>query len=315
MPNGTNGAGPTLSPINAMVRSAQPEDMPAVYDLMKTVLLEFYAPRYPQLVTWGEKHFGARNCKPEHCGLFLVAEWRGQIIGCVMLGLHAVFNLYIEQSWRGKGLGSQLLNAAEQRLQKRGIVTAVLEVAEDFPKVVAFYQGQGWSLTGTAHKSLRDVPVVVMSKRLLTGKVGAAWLLCHRLIRPILVAAICVASYPYAYLFLGAGGLPPGLFMAVWLLMAALGIRNLLTIPAQLFYPIRCAAVIVLGTALQMAVLQSVPTVALLVAPLVELPAGRHVTGIFSAILGLAITLRLLNDLLRRPMTRAWRRFGFEIPN
>ena len=87
--------------------------------------------------------------------LFLVAECEGKIVGSVIGGYDGrrgmVYHLAVDPSFRGQGVGSQLMDDVEARLRARGCLKSYLLVAEDNHDVDAFYKKQGWKHMDTVH--------------------------------------------------------------------------------------------------------------------------------------------------------------------
>jgi ribosomal protein S18 acetylase RimI-like enzyme len=82
--------------------------------------------------------------------LFLVAEDQDQIVGTVLGGFDGrrglVYHLAVTQGWRGRGVGSALMDELETRLKARGCRKAYLMVASENPEVREFYQRRGWEV-------------------------------------------------------------------------------------------------------------------------------------------------------------------------
>ena len=82
--------------------------------------------------------------------LFLVAIEQDNIVGTVLGGFDGrrgmVYHLAVAQAWRGRGLGSALMDELEARLKARGCRKAYLMVASENPDVREFYQRLGWEV-------------------------------------------------------------------------------------------------------------------------------------------------------------------------
>ena len=80
--------------------------------------------------------------------LFLVAELNGEIIGTVIGGYDGrrgmIYHLAVHQTLRKQGLGTQLLNEIEKRLQSKGCVKSYLLVLADNENAVQFYENHDW---------------------------------------------------------------------------------------------------------------------------------------------------------------------------
>ncbi len=120
----------------------------------------------PVLALWSSMEKGVhvgRSDTPEEIekklardpDLFLVAECEDKIVGSVIGGYDGrrgmVYHLAVDPSFRGQGVGSQLMDEVESRLRARGCLKSYLLVAEDNHDVDAFYRKQGWKHMDTVH--------------------------------------------------------------------------------------------------------------------------------------------------------------------
>jgi len=82
--------------------------------------------------------------------LFLLAEADDQIIGTVLGGFDGrrglVYHLAVAAAWRGRGIGSALMDEVEARLMARGCRKAYLLVDGENPEVKGFYEARGWEV-------------------------------------------------------------------------------------------------------------------------------------------------------------------------
>ena len=80
--------------------------------------------------------------------LFLVAECESKIIGSVLGGYDGrrglIYHLAVSAAFRGKGIGSRLMNEVESGLRARGCLKCYLLVASDNYEVESYYQERGW---------------------------------------------------------------------------------------------------------------------------------------------------------------------------
>jgi ribosomal protein S18 acetylase RimI-like enzyme len=80
--------------------------------------------------------------------LFLVAEADGEIIGSVLGGYDGrrglVYHLAVDSGFRGKGIGSRLMDELELRLRAKGCLKCYLLVTTDNPEAEVYYQRRGW---------------------------------------------------------------------------------------------------------------------------------------------------------------------------
>lgn len=79
--------------------------------------------------------------------VLLVARDGARLVGmCMMSVIHDwafCFGLFVEKTYRGKGIGKQLLAEAEKRLLSKGMRSYSLLVDIKNPKALKFYQREG----------------------------------------------------------------------------------------------------------------------------------------------------------------------------
>ena len=145
-----------------IIRSATADDRPAIIAFMGELHAheramedmladprEMAEPHVAALETWVSRHQGE----------FLVAEYAGSLIGLVIYGMAEDFghymqphlkpagtvsDLYVEGSFREKGIGARLLAAAEDRLRAMGVKR--IEITTLFENIEArgFYEARGY---------------------------------------------------------------------------------------------------------------------------------------------------------------------------
>ena len=81
--------------------------------------------------------------------LFLVAvEEDGQIIGTVIGGYDGrrglLYHLAVAASFRGRGIGSRLMDEIESRLRAKGCIRCYLMVLADNDEAIRYYEKNGW---------------------------------------------------------------------------------------------------------------------------------------------------------------------------
>ena len=80
--------------------------------------------------------------------LFLVAESEGAIIGAVIGGFDGrrglIYHLAVTASFRGQGIGSELMTELESRLRAKGCLKCYLLVTVDNIEVADYYIRRGW---------------------------------------------------------------------------------------------------------------------------------------------------------------------------
>ncbi|WP_049925893.1 GNAT family N-acetyltransferase [Halopiger goleimassiliensis] len=74
--------------------------------------------------------------------------------------------LGVHEEWKGNGIGSELVDHAEQAARDRGFDTVWLTTPPEHPFLPAFYRGRGYEKTGDYPLEYRDYDEIVMEKRL-----------------------------------------------------------------------------------------------------------------------------------------------------
>lgn len=85
----------------------------------------------------------------------LLAREEGEVVGFVMFGPDdsgferdlargVVRNVYVDPEARGRGVGTALMDAAEERLAEAGVEEVVLEAMADNEAALAFYRRRGY---------------------------------------------------------------------------------------------------------------------------------------------------------------------------
>ena len=119
-----------------------------------------YPEDYPQVANlWASMEKGVhlgRSDTPEEIqkktacdpNLFLVAEENGQIVGTVLGGFDGrrglIYHLAVTASFRGRGIGSRLMEEVESRLRAIGCVRCYLLVTVDNYEAMRYYEKRGW---------------------------------------------------------------------------------------------------------------------------------------------------------------------------
>ena len=87
--------------------------------------------------------------------LFLVAESDGRIVGSVIGGFDGrrgmVYHLAVASAFRGRGIGTLLMDEIESRLSAKGCLKCDLLVASDNFDVEGYYQALGWQHMTDVH--------------------------------------------------------------------------------------------------------------------------------------------------------------------
>ena len=80
--------------------------------------------------------------------LFLVAVFESEIVGSVMGGFDGrrglIYHLAVAAPFRGRGIGSRLMDEVESRLQRKGCLKCYLLVMGDNSQAENYYRRRGW---------------------------------------------------------------------------------------------------------------------------------------------------------------------------
>ncbi|UPM43765.1 GNAT family N-acetyltransferase [Halocatena salina] len=100
-----------------------------------------------------------------------VATIDGEIVGGVRLELTKTEDAQlsrfgVHETYKGEGIGSELLAHAERRASDRGHTTIWLTTPEDHPYLPAFYRRRGYEKTGDYPLENRSYDEIVMEKQL-----------------------------------------------------------------------------------------------------------------------------------------------------
>lgn len=142
------------------VRRAVSDDAAALAAFGARLFSSTYADDTPaaELADYLAEHFSpelqrAEIDDPSGC-VFIATDEAGQMVGYA----HAMWDgeamllnrIYLDQSARGTGLATRLLDVVETRCRELGARTLRLSVFEKNARAIAFYRRSGFAATGTA---------------------------------------------------------------------------------------------------------------------------------------------------------------------
>jgi ribosomal protein S18 acetylase RimI-like enzyme len=118
-----------------------PSDYEQVIELWRSIERGVHLGRSDTLAEIGKK-------LSRDSDLFLVAESKGVIIGAVIGGFDGrrglIYHLAVAASFRGQGIGSELMTELESRLRAKGCLKCYLLVTVDNIEVADYYIRRGW---------------------------------------------------------------------------------------------------------------------------------------------------------------------------
>lgn len=133
----------------ALIRTARQEDLPA----LTALLAELFTIEQDFSPDTTRQRRGLALLLADERATVLVAEVAGQILGMVTLQslistaqggwVGLLEDLVVASAWRGEGLGSRLLAAAQEAADNQGLSRVQLLVDEDNHSAKGFYRNQG----------------------------------------------------------------------------------------------------------------------------------------------------------------------------
>ena len=153
---------------SATIREANADDAGNLLRVINDafVVEQFFAPG-PRLTAEALDNYRKR-------GVFLVAEHHGEFAGCVFVDVskpRGYFGLLsVDRTHQHRGLGSQLIAAAEERCRAAGCGSITIRVVNLRTELPPFYRARGYEEVGTElfESSNNRMPFhfIVMSKPL-----------------------------------------------------------------------------------------------------------------------------------------------------
>ena len=162
-----------------IIRDARPDDAPALAVIYNQGIVDRLATLETEERTTEERRSWLAARGPRHP--VIVAETEGQVVGFGSLNAFnprdaynhvADFSLYVERSWRGRQVGSRLLEALIERAKRLGYHKLALSAFPFNQAGLALYRKYGFRVVGIyQEQGLLDgrwVDTIIM-ERLLEG--------------------------------------------------------------------------------------------------------------------------------------------------
>ena len=151
-----------------IIRSARPEDLPAIAAIQTANWREVYADTMPRHYLEHEieddlmGHWTGMDLKPED--LVLVADEDG-VVGFIAVWCRPdafIENLHVKSTARGRGIGAELLRETARRLSAQGHKSTYLWVVQGNHRALKFYERMGGEPTLRQTNDLHGhgVPVI-----------------------------------------------------------------------------------------------------------------------------------------------------------
>lgn len=108
---------------------------------------------------------------PLHCGQNSAKFCPDELVGALPLrwkhhGLMYIGNLLVKEGERGKGVGTQLFQAAEALAREKGSHKLVLYTSPKLPRTIAFYQKLGFEQEGFLKRHFYKEDMLLLTKQL-----------------------------------------------------------------------------------------------------------------------------------------------------
>ena len=113
---------------------------------------------FPPLVAYEAEEIWAALAQPHT--FCVVAEHQAQVIGFILAysrrGVGHIITIDIQREFRSRGVGSRLMDHAEQRMSQAGVRRVVLEVGVDNEAAIRFYKGRNYGDERRLERYYRD---------------------------------------------------------------------------------------------------------------------------------------------------------------
>ena len=130
------------------VRLAEPADVEALVTIWHDGWHDAHARIVPAEMTRARTVDNFRQRVADAGGTMWVIGDLGAPLGFYMLRSDELYQFYVAEPARGRGVAATLIRHAEQHLARNGVETAWLACAIGNDRAARFYEKQGWRRTG-----------------------------------------------------------------------------------------------------------------------------------------------------------------------
>ena len=152
--------------MNLTIRRATSDDAAVVADLAERIFRDTFGPknRPEDIELHARQRYGPdkQRAEIEDPSLtYLIAEVDGEAAGFAMIGLPRsasaerfdkpieLFRFYVDKEWHGKGIAVPMMDACYDEARRRGGKTIMLNVWQENPRAIRFYEKIGYRIEGT----------------------------------------------------------------------------------------------------------------------------------------------------------------------
>ena len=143
----------TRQPEIARLRPADTQDVVRLVEIARRSWLSAFAGHAPEAMV---AHWRLADREPTWYARFwpdmIVAEAGGNVVGLTQPADDEVNGLWVDPEWQGRGLGRQLLRAAEHRIREMGHDRAWLTCSGFNTRAAGFYRACGYELDREAQE-------------------------------------------------------------------------------------------------------------------------------------------------------------------
>ena len=149
-------------------KEASEQDIPSIVNLLKETIVEVYGEILPRdrLNPWIE----GDRLQSDVCQMWqkmIVALLDGEVVALAGSLENKVAIIWVHPKHHRKGIGSILLDIAENEIRKSGYETATLDCFSDNRQALGFYQSKGWKVNSTEMDEYAGAMKTLMKKTLV----------------------------------------------------------------------------------------------------------------------------------------------------
>ncbi len=155
--------------MNIDIRAATAHEIPALIAISQRTIMKMYPPFLGEEAVSAFIASGAvSRFFQDNIDACLIAIFGDQLIGCASAKRNVLDLIIIDCGLHGRGYGSKLLEAVEERLGERSCVLT-LNSFRDNDQANGFYRKNGWQVDSEYVDTETHIPMVRMCKTLMNS--------------------------------------------------------------------------------------------------------------------------------------------------